>query len=176
MRARHILLGSEKEAIDILARLKAGEKFADLAKKYSLDGSKDYGGDLGYFTAPEMVAEFSKAAFALKIGEVSQPVKTDLGWHVITIEDRKMGAAQPFDQVKSAIRNVLLRKKVQETMEELRKTAKVEVLDEDLKKYAEEVMKKRKTMMDKQSGSVAQPPVDGEADTGGKGDLQVPEQ
>ncbi len=176
VRARHILLGSEKEAIDILARLKAGEKFADLAKKYSLDGSKDYGGDLGYFTAPEMVAEFSKAAFALKIGEVSQPVKTDLGWHVITIEDRKMGAAQPFDQVKSAIRNVLLRKKVQETMEELRKTAKVEVLDEDLKKYAEEVMKKRKTIMDKQSGSVAQPPADGEADTGGKGDLQVPEQ
>lgn len=176
VRARHILLGSEKEAIDILARLKAGEKFADLAKKYSLDGSKDYGGDLGYFTAPEMVAEFSKAAFALKIGEVSQPVKTDLGWHVITIEDRKMGAAQPFDQVKSAIRNVLLRKKVQETMEELRKTAKVEVLDEDLKKYAEEVMKKRKTIMDKQSGGVAQPPADGEADTGGKGDLQVPEQ
>ena len=85
---------------------------SDLAKKYSLDGSKDYGGDLGYFTAPEMVAEFSKAAFALKVGEVSQPVKTDFGWHVIKIEDRKMGAAQPFDQVKSAIRNVLLRKKV----------------------------------------------------------------
>jgi peptidyl-prolyl cis-trans isomerase C len=176
VRARHILLGSEKEAAGILERLKAGEKFEDLAKKYSLDGSKDYGGDLGYFTAPEMVAEFSKAAFALKVGEISQPVKTDFGWHVIKVEDRKLGAAQPFDQVKSAIRNVLLRKKVQETMDELRKTAKVEVLDADLKKYAEEVMKKRKAMTDKQNGVVAQPPAEGDGDTGGKGDLQVPEQ
>jgi peptidyl-prolyl cis-trans isomerase C len=176
VRARHILLGTEKEANDILARLKAGEKFEDLAKKYSLDGSKDYGGDLGYFTAPEMVAEFSKAAFALKVGEVSQPVKTDFGWHVIKIEDRKLGAAQPFDQVKSAIRNVLLRKKVQETMDELRKTAKIEVLDEDLKKYAAEVEKKRRAMVNNKNGVVAQPPAEGEGDTGGKGDLQIPEQ
>ena len=149
VRARHILLGSEKEASGILARLKAGEKFADLAKKYSLDGSKDYGGDLGYFTAPEMVAEFSKAAFALKVGEVSQPVKTDFGWHMIRLEDRKLGAAQPFDQVKSAIRNVLLRKKVQETMDEFRKTAKMKFFDEDLKKYAEDVAKKRRAMREK---------------------------
>jgi peptidyl-prolyl cis-trans isomerase C len=176
VRARHILLGTEKEATDILARLKAGEKFEELAKKYSLDGSKDYGGDLGYFTAPEMVAEFSKAAFALKVGEVSQPVKTDFGWHVIRIEDRKLGAAQPFDQVKSAIRNVLLRKKVQETMDELRKTAKIEVLDEDLKKYAADVEKKRRAIYNSKNGVVAQPPAEGEGDTGGKGDLQIPEQ
>jgi peptidyl-prolyl cis-trans isomerase C len=179
VRARHILLGSEKEAQDVEGRLKAGEKFEDLAKKYSLDGSKDYGGDLGYFTAPEMVAEFSKAAFALKPGEISQPVKTDFGWHVIKVEDRKMGAVQPFDQVKSAIRNVLLRKKVQETMDELRKTAKVEVLDEDLKKYAAEAVAKRKLMQDQQNqqgGSVvADPPTDAGGDSGGKGDLQIPE-
>jgi peptidyl-prolyl cis-trans isomerase C len=176
VRARHILLGSEKEATDILARLKAGEKFEELAKKYSLDGSKDYGGDLGYFTAPEMVAEFSKAAFSLKVGETSKPVKTDFGWHVIKIEDRKTGAAQPFDQVKGAIRNVLLRKKVQETMDQLRKTAKVEVLDEDLKKYAEEVEKKRRAMSEQRNGVVAQPAAEPEGDTGGKGDLQIPEQ
>ncbi len=173
VRARHILLATEKEAQDIEERLKKGEKFAALAKKYSLDGSKEYGGDLGYFTAPEMVAEFSKAAFALKVGETSAPVKTDFGWHIIKIEDRKLGAAQPYDQVKSAIRNVLLRKKVQETMDELRKTAKVEVLDEDLKKYAEDVMKKRKDMLDKQNGAVAAPAAEGDADTGGKGDLQI---
>ncbi len=172
VRARHILLASEKEAADIAARLKAGEKFPALAKKYSLDGSKDYGGDLGYFTAPEMVAEFSKAAFALKVGETSAPVKTDFGWHIIKVEDRKLGAAQPYDQVKSALRNVLLRKKVQETMDELRKTAKVEVLDEDLKKYAEDVAKKRKMILDKQNNGVVAPPAEGE-DTGGKGDLQI---
>jgi peptidyl-prolyl cis-trans isomerase C len=176
VRARHILLGSEKEAQDIIARIKAGEKFEDLAKKYSLDGSKDYGGDLGYFTAPEMVPEFSKAAFALKVGEISGPVKTDFGWHVIKVEDRKMGAVQPFDQVKSAIRNVLLRKKVQETMDQLRKTAKVEVLDEELKKYAAEAVAKRKAMQDQQTGDVvAEPPVDATGGSTGKGDLQAPE-
>ena len=100
VRARMILVATEKEAQDIEARLAKGEKFEDLAKKYSLDGSKDYGGDLGYFTAAEMVPEFSKAAFALKVGEISQPVKTDFGWHIIRLEDRKQGAAQPYDQVK----------------------------------------------------------------------------
>jgi len=177
VRARHILVATEQEARDIEAKLAAGEKFEDLAKKYSLDGSKDYGGDLGYFTAPEMVAEFSKAAFALKTGELSQPVKTDFGWHIIKVEDRKMGAAQPYDQVKGAIRNVLLRKKVQETMEQLRQTAKVDVLDEDLKKYATEVMAKRRAIQEKQNqlnadGTGGDP----NADTSGKGDLQAPDQ
>ena len=88
VRARHILVGTEQEAKDILARLQKGEKFEDLAKQFSLDGSKDYGGDLGYFTQPEMVPEFSKATFALKVGETSQPVKTDFGWHNIRLETR----------------------------------------------------------------------------------------
>lgn len=175
IRARHILLGTEKEAKDILDRLAKGEKFEDLAKKYSLDGSKDYGGDLGYFTAPEMVPEFSKAAFALKAGETSQPVKTDFGWHIIRLEDRKMGAAQPYDQVKSAIRNVLLRKKVQEIMDGIRASSKIEIVDEDLKKYAEEASKAAKAFQDKQSGQVAAP-ADSEPDASGtKGDLQIPQ-
>ena len=175
IRARHILVGSEKEAKDILDRLAKNEKFEDLAKKYSLDGSKDYGGDLGYFTAPEMVPEFSKAAFALKAGETSQPVKTDFGWHIIRLEDRKMGAAQPFDQVKAAIRNVLLRKKVQETMDGLRATAKIEIVDEDLKKYADEAAKAMKAAQDKQSGQAVAPAAEGASDSGGKGDLQIPQ-
>ena len=93
VRARHILVQTEKEAKDVLARLSKGEKFEDIAKQVSLDGSKDYGGDLGYFSAEEMVPEFSKAAFALKIGDISAPVKTDYGWHVIKLEDRKQGGA-----------------------------------------------------------------------------------
>jgi len=175
VRARHILVGSEKEAKDILARLAKAEKFEELAKKYSLDGSKDYGGDLGYFTVPEMVPEFSKAAFALKAGQTSQPVKTDFGWHVIRLEDRKMGAAQPYDQVKAAIRNVLLRKKVQETMDGLRATAKVEIIDEDLRKYADEAAKAMKAAQDKQSGQATAPAAESEAGGGGKGDLQIPQ-
>ena len=85
-----------------------------------------------------MVAEFSKATFALKQGEVSQPVKTEYGWHVIRLDDRKMGAAQPFDQVKSAIRNVLVRNKVQSMLQALQGTAKVEILDPELKKAQDE--------------------------------------
>jgi peptidyl-prolyl cis-trans isomerase C len=176
VRARHILVGTEKEAKDILARLAKGEKFEDLAKQFSLDGSKDYGGDLGYFTAPEMVPEFSKATFALKVGETSQPVKTDFGWHIIRLEDRKMGAAQPYDQVKSAIRNVLLRKKIAETMDRIRKASKVEILDEDLKKYAEDAAKAASAFRERQ-----QKELDDGGDvlgtsTGGKGDLQLPGQ
>ena len=176
VRARHILVGTEQEAKDILGRLNKGDKFEDLAKQFSLDGSKDYGGDLGYFTAPEMVPEFSKATFALKTGETSPPVKTDFGWHIIRLDDRKQGAAQPFDQVKSAIRNVLLRKKVSETMEKVRSGSKVEIVDEDLKKYAEDAAKAAKAFQEKQQkaldqgGANADAPADG---TSGKGDLQI---
>jgi peptidyl-prolyl cis-trans isomerase C len=184
IRARHILVASEKEAGEILAQLAAGAKFEDLAKKFSLDGSKEFGGDLGYFTAAEMVPEFSKAAFALKAGETSQPIKTDFGWHVIKLEDRKIGNAQPYDQVKGAIRNVLLRKKVQDIMASLRTTAKIEIVDADLKKFTEEAMKQRKAMEDKQAGQIVAPvdgqPTDGgaPADAGtadGKGDLELPQ-
>lgn len=166
VRARHILVGTEKEAKEILARIQKGEKFEDLAKQYSLDGSKDYGGDLGYFTAAEMVPEFSKAAFALKKDEVSAPVKTDFGWHIIKLEDRKTGAAQPYDQVKGAIRNILVRKKVQAVVDETRAAAKVEILDPELNKMIEELEKQRPATA-KQSG-------DGKG-SGGKSDLQLPQ-
>jgi peptidyl-prolyl cis-trans isomerase C len=184
IRARHILVGSEKEANDLEARLKKGEKFEDLAKQYSLDGSKDYGGDLGYFTAAEMVPEFSKAAFALQPGEISPPVKTDYGWHIIKVEDRKMGAAQPYDQVKTAIRNVLLRKKVQELMEVARKSAKIEILDPDLKKAGADAAARAKQLQDPNAQPQdQQAPADGGGDApadggdgSGKGDLQIPQQ
>jgi peptidyl-prolyl cis-trans isomerase C len=177
VRARHILVATEKEANDIEAKLQGGAKFEDLAKQYSLDGSKDYGGDLGYFTAPEMVAEFSKAAFSLKQNEVSKPVKTEFGWHVIRLDDRKMGAAQPYDQVKGAIRNVLVRNKIQEKLASLQGTAKVEILDPDLKKAQAEAQAQQKL----KAGQVA-PTVGtdtntgtGTPDTSGKGDLGLPE-
>jgi peptidyl-prolyl cis-trans isomerase C len=169
VRARHILVGSEKEAKDILARIEKGEKFEDLAKQYSLDGSKDYGGDLGYFTAPEMVPEFSKAAFELKVGELSPPVKTDFGWHIIRLDDRKMGAAQPLDQVKPAIRSVLLAKKLQQVIAQLRGSSTIEFLDEDLKKRAEETAAQRKALQDKKDA-------EGDTESTGKGDLLIPQQ
>ncbi len=168
VRARHVLVASEKEARDVLARLEKGEKFEDIAKKVSLDGSKDYGGDLGYFSAEEMVPEFSKAAFALKVGELSTPIKTDYGWHVIKLEDRKAGGAQPYDQVKNGIKAVLTRKKVQEAVTTLRKQAKIDVLDPDLKKLQEIGQKRMEEMRKKQEGK-------GDAGGGGKQDLKTQE-
>jgi peptidyl-prolyl cis-trans isomerase C len=174
VRARHILVGSEKEAIEIAERLKKGEKFEELAKKYSLDGSKESGGDLGYFTEAEMVPEFSKAAFALKAGETSGPVKTDFGWHIIKLEDRKSGGAQPFEQVKQAIRNVLIRKKVAEIMAGMRITAKVVIVDEDLKRLKAEADKKREEQ--KKAGQDTGAAGILEDQSGGKSDLQLPPQ
>jgi peptidyl-prolyl cis-trans isomerase C len=168
VRARHILVATQKDADDIEAKLKAGAKFEDLAKQYSLDNSKDYGGDLGYFTAPEMVPEFSQAAFALKVGEVSAPVKTQFGWHIIKLEDRKMGTAQPFDQVKDAIRNTLMAKKVQEKLAGLQGTAKVDLVDPDLKKQYDAFQAQQKNIQQQQGAAAV---VNGQTDDSGKGDL-----
>lgn len=87
--AAHILVKTEKEAADLKARLSNGEKFADLAKKYSQCPSGKKGGDLGWFKRGQMVAPFEKAAFENKKGDVIGPVKTEFGWHLILIKDQK---------------------------------------------------------------------------------------
>lgn len=143
LRARHILLGTEKEAKDIAAKLKKGEKFAALAKAHSLDGSKDFGGDLGYFTSDEMVAEFANAAKALKKGETSGPVKTEFGWHIINLIDRKAGGPRPYEEVKGAIKLILLRKAVQKKVDGLRAKAKIEMIDPGLKELLKAARKQR---------------------------------
>lgn len=145
-RARHILVASEEEAKDIAARLAKGEDFEALAKELSLDGSKEFGGDLGYFTAEEMVPAFSEAAFSLDIGEVSEPVKTEFGWHLIKLEDRRTGGAQPFEDVENAIRMVLLRQAVQDKLVELRQAADIEVHDPDLKRLQEMTEQQREAI------------------------------
>ncbi len=145
-RARHILVNSEEDAKNAMARLEKGERFEEVAKQVSLDGSRDYGGDLGFFTAAEMVPAFSKAVFALKKGEVSPPVKTDFGWHIIKLEDVQEGGAQPFEQVRNPIRLVLMRKAVQDKILELRAVGEIEILDPDLKRLQEEAEKKRQAL------------------------------
>lgn len=178
-RARHILVATEKEAQDVIDRLNKGEKFEDVARQVSLDGSKNYGGDLGYFTASEMVPEFSKAAFAMKPGQISKPVKTDYGWHVIQLVEFKEGGPQPYDQVKGAIRAVLLREKVQAKVLDLRQKGQIEVLDPDLKKLQERTQARRDQIIQQQQmqGAPAVPAGGQPATTtGGKGDLQAPQQ
>lgn len=145
-RARHILVATEKEAKDVEAKLAKGEKFADLAKKVSLDGSKDFGGDLGYFTSEEMVKEFSAATKALKKGETSKPVKTEFGWHVIQLIDRQDGGPRPFEEVKGAIKLGLLRKAVQKKVDELRDKAKIEMIDPGLKELLKRARAQREAL------------------------------
>jgi len=99
--AAHILVKDEKKAKEIRALLTKGEDFATLAKKYSIDpGSKTTGGQLGYFSEGQMVPEFEKAAFALKVGEISQPVKTNFGYHIIKKTGYKPPQVTPFAEVR----------------------------------------------------------------------------
>jgi peptidyl-prolyl cis-trans isomerase C len=129
-KARHILLETETEANEVLSNLKKGAKFADLAKKYSKDPSaQQNGGDLGWFNPAQMLPEFSKTVASLKNGEIAPaPVKTKFGWHVIQREDTRKQAPPAFDDIKEQIRNMLAGQKLQQHIEELRKSAKIETM------------------------------------------------
>ncbi len=106
--ASHILLKDKASADKIEARLKKGEDFATLAKENSSCPSAAQGGDLGFFTRDRMVKEFADVAFAMKPGEISAPVKTKFGYHIIKVDEVKEASAKPFAQVKASIRNKLL--------------------------------------------------------------------
>jgi peptidyl-prolyl cis-trans isomerase C len=130
--ARHILVTSEKAAQDVLVELRKGADFATVAKAKSTDGSARDGGDLGFFGRGDMVAEFSDAAFAMKPGEVSKaPVKTQFGWHIIKVEERRMSPAPSFDESKEQLRTELSQEMVGEVVDGLRAKAKVERFDLD---------------------------------------------
>ena len=132
VKARHILIkvpagGDEKaweeakkKAMDIKKMAEKGEDFGELAKKYSNDpGTKDRGGELGYFGKGRMVPEFEKVAFSLKPGEISDPVKTIFGWHLIQVEDVKAPQAKPFDEVENSVRQRVLQEKRQKELDKL---------------------------------------------------------
>lgn len=132
VRARHILVATEKAAQDALAELKKGTDFAAVARAKSTDGSARDGGDLGYFNRGDMVTEFSDAAFAMKPGEVSKaPVKSQFGFHLIKVEDRRMSAAPSFDDTKEQLRTEVSQELVAELVEDLRAKTKVERFDID---------------------------------------------
>ncbi len=127
VRARHILVENEDDAKKIVVRLKGGEDFAKVAKELSKDpGSGAEGGDLGFFTQDRMVPEFAAAAFALKPGDLSAPVKTQFGWHVIKLEERRQRPLPAFDQIKDRVAQSLAARAQQEFLANLRKDAKIE--------------------------------------------------
>lgn len=142
--ARHILVASEEKAKELRAKIAAGEDFAKLAGENSTDPvSKKDGGFLGYFGMGQMVPEFEAAVAKMQKGELSEPVKTAYGWHVIKLEDRRVKAPPSYDQVKDTILNSLAVRKAQEASAEMRGKAKIEYVDADIKKQVEEAQKKQ---------------------------------
>ena len=129
VRARHILVPTEEEAKAIKAELEKGADFAKLAKEKSKDPGAADGGDLGFFTKEQMVPEFSAVAFALEPGKISDPVKSQFGWHVIKVEEKRDRKPPDFEQVKGQIQTFVLRKAQADYVTKLRSEAKVERLD-----------------------------------------------
>ncbi len=127
--ARHILVETEDEAKAVAEELKKGADFAELAKKKSKDPGASDGGDLGFFTKDQMVPEFSTAAFALEPGKTSEPVKSQFGWHIIKVEEKRKRKAPDFEQVKSQIETYVQRKAQADYVGKLREAAKIERMD-----------------------------------------------
>jgi peptidyl-prolyl cis-trans isomerase C len=175
VQARHILVASEDEAKKLVVRVEAGEDFAQLAKENSGDaGSKAQGGMLGFFGKGQMVPQFEEAAFSLKKGEVSKPVQSQFGWHVIKVEDRRQKPPPTFDDVKDRLIGSMVQSKAQNIATELRGKAKIDYIDPEIKKMAEEDAKKQaeaQATMKKQmedaaaAASASTPPADAKTAT-----------
>ncbi len=130
VRARHILVPTEAEAKAILVELKKGTDFAELARQKSKDpGAAAQGGDLGFFTKDQMVPEFAEVAFKLDKGQLSEPIKTQFGWHIIKVEDKRKKSPPEFDKVKDQVTTYVMRKAQAEFITKLRAGAKIERLD-----------------------------------------------
>ncbi len=114
VKASHILADTEEEAKQIETRLANGEEFAQLAKEYSKDSSTaDNGGELGFFKRGDMVKEFEDAAFGMKVGDISAPVKTDYGYHIIKIDEIQEAQQPDYEQSKDKVKNTIFEQKAQ---------------------------------------------------------------
>lgn len=130
--ASHILVKDEATAKEVQDKLKAGEKFEDLAKSYSIDGSAADGGNLGTFGRGAMVQEFEDAAFALKPGEISDIVKSQFGYHIIKVTDKNQGT-KTYEEAKESITSSLVSQEAQKKILELREKTKIEYLTDEYK-------------------------------------------
>lgn len=115
VKARHILVETEEEALEVKGKLDAGEDFAELAKEYSTDESNsELGGDLGYFVRGRMLPEFSDVAFGLEIDEISEPVQTTYGYHIIKLEDKIEAKDPVYEEAKEEVRDQIFQSKASE--------------------------------------------------------------
>ncbi len=130
--ARHILLENEADAKAVIAELKAGGDFATIAKKSSKDPGAADGGDLGFFKEGDMVPEFATVAFALKPGEISPtPVKSQFGWHVIKVEERRQAPPIQFEQARDQIRQSIIQEGIKSVVKTARTGLAIETFNPD---------------------------------------------
>ena len=135
VRARHILVKTEDEAKAVIADLDGGKDFVELAKEKSTDPNKSEGGDLGFFGKGRMVPEFEAVAFTLEPGTYTkEPVKTQFGFHVIKVEEKRKQQPPALEQVEGQIRQIVMRDKYVELLEKAKADAGVEIADPELKK------------------------------------------
>ncbi|MFC3072231.1 peptidylprolyl isomerase [Shinella pollutisoli] len=140
--ARHILVKTEEEAKAVIADLDAGKDFVEIAKEKSTDPNKSEGGDLGYFTKGRMVPEFEAAAFALEKGAYSkEPVKTQFGFHVIKVEDKRKQQPPALEQVEGQVRQLVMRDKYLDLLEKAKAASPIEIADPALKTAYEAINK-----------------------------------
>jgi len=139
IKVRHILVKDEGTAKAIIKALKSGSDFNKLAKEKSIDGTAKDGGDLGYVRKDEVVKEFSDVAFALAVGSYSQePVKTEFGWHVIKVEDKRDAKPPTFEEAKEELKALMAEETIMKLLKDLRSKAKVELFDKNGKPIKEE--------------------------------------
>ncbi len=132
--AQHILLKEEAQAKEVLDKAKKGDDFETLAKKYSTDPSAaQNGGDLGFFTRSRMVPQFADKAFAMKKGEISSPVKSPFGWHVIKVLDKRDGKPVKFDEIKEEVKRDYQNESINDLIASLKKSNKVTVFEDKVK-------------------------------------------
>jgi peptidyl-prolyl cis-trans isomerase C len=138
--ARHILVETEEEAQAIVGQLEEGADFAELAKEKSTGPTGERGGDLGYFKRGQMVEPFAEAAFSLEPGTYTEePVKTQFGWHVIKVEDKRASEPPAFEEMAPQLRQQLEQAAIQDHLAELRGNAEIEVVEPDPEAAAEDL-------------------------------------
>lgn len=157
VKARHILVETEDEARDIKEKLNRGAEFAELAKEHSRDpGTKANGGLLGFFSRGQMVPQFEQAAFSIEPNEISDPVQSRFGWHLILVEEKRKKPLPKFDEVKDRILNGMIHQQAQSVAKQLRDGAKIEYLDAGIKKQVEEEQKKAALQQQQQQQLIEQ--------------------
>lgn len=130
-RASHILLDEEQDAIDVIKDLEGGDDFAELAKGRSTGPTGPSGGDLGWFQISSMVPEFASALQELSVGEITdEPVKSDFGWHVITLADKRSTNKPQYDEIKDDLRDIIMRDRLSSLIDQMRTQADITIKPE----------------------------------------------